>query len=49
MAVRLIGEILLEIRGRAYSGIAGGGATRSRAAFGIAVDKVRGGRHKVHR
>ena len=49
MAVRLIGDILREIRGLAYSGIAGGRATRSRAASGIAVDKPRGGRHKGRR
>lgn len=49
MAVRLIGDILCEIRGGAYSGIAGGRVNRSRAAFGIAVDKPRGGRHKGRR
>lgn len=49
MAVRLIGDILREIRGRGYSGIAGGRASRSRAAAGIAVDKPRGGRHKASR
>lgn len=49
MALRLIGEILREIPGFAYSGIAGGRATRSQAASGIAVDKLRGGRHKGRR
>jgi len=46
MAVRLIGDILCEIRRCGYSGIAGGRRARSRAASGIAVDKLRGGRHK---
>ena len=49
MAVRLIGDILREIRGRGYSGIAGGRGAGSHAASGIAVDKPRGGRHKGRR